>query len=185
MDDARNNGYGCSELIAAILVNDCNSSRSAIAMGEDSSFSLILSLLLTLLNDRSLFSGEMRCICAGLRLFKWHTGNTHKGCCCTNILATTTLHVCFCFFFKNNIAVKWYGALANHEITDLPFRQRYISCSIPPFYARQVSLHSPRHSIVIILGNFEFPISYMCACLNNKETGILGEMYTEIKLTTF
>lgn len=185
MDNARNNGCGCSELIAAILVNDCNSSRSANATGEDSSFSLILSLLLRLLNDHSLFSGEMRCICAGLRLFKWHTGNTHKECCRMNILATTSLSFLEHVFKKENIAVKWLGALANHEITGLPFRQRYISCSIPPFYARQVLLQLLRHSIVIILGNFECPVSHMYVCLNNEETEILEEMHTELKPTTF
>lgn len=60
-------------LIATILVNDCNFSRSALARGEDSSFSLILLPLLTLFNDHSLFCEETRCIYAGLRLQKSHT----------------------------------------------------------------------------------------------------------------
>lgn len=85
MDNARNNECGCSELIAAILVNDCNSSRSAISTGDDISFSLILSLLLMLLNDHSLFCGEMRCICADWGCLSYKTDNTYKECCCINI----------------------------------------------------------------------------------------------------
>lgn len=109
MDDGRNNG--CSGLIATILVNDCNSSRSVMARGEDTSLSLILRPLLTLLNDHSLFWGEMRCIYAGLRRQKWHTWDTYKGCCRRktqpSTLASTSPLICEAHLKAT--VVKWHG----------------------------------------------------------------------------